>query len=648
MIVSRAFPVMGMACSACSAHVERTLSRIRGVRSASVSLPGRTALVVYDTDTVTPEGLRQAVADAGYDLVIEQDRSAEALERQGFSRLWRRTLLSWLLALAVMGISMGWIPIGGAPSDLLGEREMRDQLSLLLCAAALATCGREFFTRAVRQLRRLSANMDTLVALSTSITFLFSVFNTYWGARVWGARGMEWHTYFDAPAMIISFVLTGRLIEERARNGMAESIRRLMGLQPKQARVVRAGTESMVPIAAIAVGDVLEVRAGEKIPVDGEVEHAESPMTADAAYVDESLISGEPAPVGKRKGSPVLAGTMLEQGRLRFRARQVGTQTVLASIVSTVQQAQASKAPVQRIVDRMSAVFVPTVGALSLLTFLIWWACGGTAALPQAVMSAVAVLVVACPCAMGLATPTALMVGIGQAAKRNILIKDASALESLRTIDALVIDKTGTLTLPNPYIDFTRADQLTPEQREQLKPHAAEAMRRLRGMGVEVHLMSGDRRDATAYWAAQAGIQHWQSGARPQDKENLVRQLQREGKRVAMVGDGINDTQALAQADVSIAIGRGSDVAMDVAQITLMGDDLRHLPVAVGLSRRTVRMIHQNLFWAFVYNLVSIPVAAGALYLFGIHFQLSPMWASLLMALSSVSVVLNSLRLKLA
>lgn len=648
MTVSRTFPVMGMACSACAAHVERTLSQLRGVQSASVSLPGRTAFVVYDSEIISPEELKQAVTNAGYDMVVEQDRSVEALERQSFVRLRRRTLLSWLFALSIMALSMGWIPIGGSSSGLLSERDMCNQLSLLLCAVALATCGRDFYVTTWRQLRHFSANMDTLVALSTSITFLFSAFNTCWGTQTWSAHGIEWHTYFDAPAMIVSFVLTGRLIEERARNGMAESIRHLMGLQPKQARVVKENAVNTVPIAAIAVGDVLEVRAGEKIPVDGEVESAESFMTADAAYVDESLISGEPAPVGKRRGSSVLAGTLLEQGKLRFRARQVGTQTVLASIVSMVQQAQASKAPVQRIVDRMSGVFVPTVGALALLTFLIWWVCGGTAFLPHAIMSAVAVLVVACPCAMGLATPTALMVGIGHAANRNILIKDASALENIRSIDALVIDKTGTLTLPNPNIDFTRADQLALDQREQLKPHAAEAMQKLAEMGVEVHLMSGDRRDATAYWAAQAGIRHWQSGAHPQDKEDLVSTLQREGKRVAMVGDGINDTQALAQADVSIAMGKGSDVAMDVAQVTLMGDDLRRLPEAIELSRRTVKMIHQNLFWAFVYNLVCIPLAAGALYLFGIHFQLTPMWASLLMALSSVSVVLNSLRLKFA
>lgn len=655
MTEKRTFPVLGMACSACSARVEHTLEQLAGMKSVSVSLAGRTALVEYDPDALTPQQIRKAVADAGYDLVIEQDRSAEAIERHEHVRLRRRTLLAWLLAAATMGVGMGWIPLGadaGGSADAcssLAGRDVRNQLSLILCAAALALCGRTFYVAAWRQLRHAAANMDTLVALSTGITFLFSAFNTFWGERAWGSRGVEWHTYFDAPAMIVAFVLTGRLIEERARHGMAESIRRLMGLQPKTARVVRGGETQEVPVAAIAVGDLLEVRAGEKIPVDGTVEWAESFMTPDAAYVDESMLSGEPVPVGKRAGAAAWAGTMPRQGCLRLRALQVGERTALAAIIRTVAEAQASKAPVQRVVDRLSRVFVPAVGGLAALTLAVWVMAGGAALLPQAIMSAVSVLVVACPCAMGLATPTALMVGIGRAAERNILIKDAAALERMRSVRALVIDKTGTLTVPNPQVDFTRADALPLCERERLKPHAAEAMRELQErLGVEVHLMSGDREEAVAYWARQAGIRHWKSGCKPQDKEALVRHLQREGKCVAMAGDGVNDTQALALADVSVAMGRGTDVAMDVAQVTLMGDDLRRLPEAVELSRRTVRMIRQNLFWAFVYNLLCIPLAAGLPYLFGVHFQLTPMWASLLMALSSVSVALNSLRLKFA
>ena len=369
-------------------------------------------------------------------------------------------------------------------------------------------------------------------------------------------------------------------------------------------------------------------------------------MTADTAYVDESMLSGEPNPVAKRQGSTVMAGTIPSQGRLTLRALQIGSNTALAAIISRVQEAQGSKAPVQRIVDKAALIFVPVVGGLSLLTFLLWWLIGGSAALPQALTSAIAVLVIACPCAMGLATPTALMVGIGRAARQQILIKDAAALEQLRRVSAIVIDKTGTLTIPNPNIDFTRADSLPLQQREHLKPHAAEAVSQLHAEGIELHLMSGDRPDAVAHWAAQAGITHWHAQARPSDKQALVSALQGEGKTVAMIGDGINDTQALALADVSIAMGRGTDVAMEAAQLTLMTDDLRAIPRAVSLSRSTVRMIWQNLFWAFIYNIVSIPLAAGALHLVGIHFQITPMWAAALMALSSVSVVLNSLRLR--
>ena len=401
-----------------------------------------------------------------------------------------------------------------------------------------------------------------------------------------------------------------------------------------------------VPISTIQVGDMLEVRAGEKIPVDGVVAWANSFMLEDGAYVDESMISGEPTPALKQKGGKVLAGTVIQQGKLRFRAREIGENTALAHIIRMVQEAQGSKAPVQRVVDKMARIFVPIVGAIALLTFLVWWAIGGNAMLPQAIISAVAVLVVACPCAMGLATPTALMVGIGKAAENNILIKDAAALENIRNIDTLVIDKTGTLTIPNQNIDFTKADNLPLEQRETLKPKAQEAMKELQESDVEVYMMSGDKEEAAKYWAEKAGIKHYQSKVLPADKENLVKKLQSEGHKVAMVGDGINDTQALALADVSIAIGKGTDVAMDVAQMTLMGDDLTRIPEAIKLSRSTVSMIHQNLFWAFIYNIVCIPLAAGVLHIFGIDFQLTPMWASALMACYSVSVILNSLRLK--
>ena len=636
----RTLPVVGLACSACSANVEKKLNSLPGVKSASVNLLARTALVEYDATEISLEKMKSEVNAIGYDLVIESNRSAEAIERRELQLLKQSTLLSWVFAILCMCVSMGWLNLGG--------KAMNNQVALLLALANFVVCGRGFFVKSWQQLRHASANMDTLVALSTGIAFVFSAFNTFWGDAVWSVRGIEWHTYFDASVMIITFVLTGRLLEERAKSETAGSIRQLMGLAPKTARLVEAGEIRDVPIATIAVGDVLEVRAGDKVPVDGIVTQAESFMTEGGAYVDESMITGEPSPALKQKGARVLAGTVVSQGKFRFKAQQIGEQTALAQIIKMVQEAQGSKAPVQRVVDRVARVFVPAVALIALVTFLLWWLVGGNAALPQAILSAVAVLVIACPCAMGLATPTALMVAIGKAAQMNVLIKDAAALESLKTVNAMVIDKTGTLTIPNQNIDFTKADDLPLESRETLKPHAKEAMDELQNMGIEVYMMSGDKDEAARYWAEKAGIKHYRSRVLPQDKENMVRQLQAEGKRVAMVGDGINDTQALALADVGIAMGRGTDVAMDAAQATLMGDDLRRLPQAIRLSRKTTAMIGQNLFWAFIYNVVCIPLAAGVLHLFGINFQITPMWASALMAFSSVSVVLNSLRLKLA
>ena len=645
--MKRTIPVIGMACSVCSANVEKKLRSLKGINSASVSLASRTALVDYNPDIISLEDMKREISNAGYDLVIENDRSVEEINRREFTLLRRRTLASWLFAILTMCFSMGWISHTGS---------FANQICLLLTLANLLYCGKQFYVSAWKQLLHHTANMDSLVALSTLIAFLFSTFNTFFGEMVWGARGIEWHTYFDASVMIITFVLTGRCLEEKAKDSTASSIRQLMGMQPKTARLVTRekieGTNDYkmeeVPISTIQIGDMIEVRAGEKIPVDGVVTQAESFMTADAAYVDEAMISGEPTPAMKKAGDNVLAGTIPSQGKLRMRAKQIGENTALAHIIRMVQEAQGSKAPVQRIVDKAAVVFVPVVAAIAFFTFLVWLIVGGNGALPQAILSAVAVLVIACPCAMGLATPTALMVGIGKAAQKQILIKDASALENLRKVDALVIDKTGTLTIPNPNIDFTRQDQLSLQERESLKPHAKEAMTALRQEGIEVYMMSGDKEEAARYWAQEAGIGNYHSKVLPGDKQALVKTLQQQGKRVAMVGDGINDTQALALADVSIAIGRGTDVAMDVAQITLMGDDLMALPDAVVLSRKTVGMIWQNLFWAFVYNIVCIPLAAGALHIFGIDFQITPMWASGLMACSSLSVVLNSLRLRWA
>lgn len=624
--------VTGMACAGCAANVERRLNQLDGIQSASVNFAARTALVEYDPKVITPAMMKSEIIKAGYDLVIDEGESVEAIERTAYRRLVRKVITSWLLALLTMSLSMNWLDTGSTDSA--------NQLMLVLALANIVYCGNMFYSNTWKQLRHGSANMDTLVAMSTAISFLFSVFNTFWGESFWGSRGIENHTYYDASVMIITFVLTGRMLEERAKKGTASAIRALMGLAPKTAHVVNGNDVDDVPIATLEKGDTIEIRQGEKVPVDGIV-------TTGEAYIDESMITGEPTPAQRKAGDKVFAGTIVKQGCLRFSARQIGAETMLAQIIKMVQEAQGSKAPVQRVVDKIALVFVPTVLCLSAVTFILWYAIGGNAQLPHAVLSAVSVLVIACPCALGLATPTALMVGIGKAARKNILIKDAAALEDIRKIDALVIDKTGTLTTPNKDVDFTKADNLSLEERETLKPHAREAMEALQQEGIEVYMMSGDKDEAARYWADKAGIRHYRSQVMPQDKEDMVRQLQAEGKHVAMVGDGINDTQALAAADVSIAMGKGTDIAMDVAQVTLMGTDLRRIPDAIRLSRATVGMIKQNLFWAFIYNVVCIPLAAGVPYIFGAQWQITPMWASALMAFSSISVVLNSLRLNM-
>lgn len=623
--------VIGMACAGCAANVERRLNELNGISSAAVNFAARTALVEYDPKVITPQMMKEEIIKAGYDLVIDEDESVAAIERHAYSQLIRRMAASWVFAALTMGISMRWMNVGSTSAA--------NQTMLIIALVNIAYCGRVFYVNAWRQLMHKTANMDTLVAMSTLISFLFSVFNTFWGDSFWGSRGIENHTYYDASVMIITFVLTGRVLEERAKSSTASAIRALMGMAPKTAHLINGDSIDEVPIAALGSGDIIEVRAGEKVPVDGSI-------TTGETYIDESMITGEPTPAQRSEGDKVFAGTILKQGTIRFRAEATGDKTMLAQIIRMVQEAQGSKAPVQRVADKIARVFVPAVLCLSLITFILWYAVGGDSQLPRAVLSAVSVLVIACPCALGLATPTALMVGIGRAARNNILIKDATALENMRRIDAIVIDKTGTLTIPNKDVDFTKADSLTLEQRETLKPGAREAMQMLHDEGVEVYMMSGDKEEAAKYWADKAGITHWKSRVMPQDKEDMVRKLQSEGHHVAMVGDGINDTQALAAADVSIAMGKGTDIAIDVAQVTLMGTDLRRLADAIKLSRQTVGMIHQNLFWAFIYNVVCIPLAAGLPYLFGAHWQITPMWASALMAFSSISVVMNSLRLK--
>lgn len=622
--MKKTYAVLGMMCAGCSARVEKTLAETEGVRAVSVNLPGRTALIDFDEHVVTAEQLADAVKKAGYDMVTEEDRNIEAIEQRRQRQLRQRVILSWLFALFCMAVSMRWIEVN--------PQQAANQTMMLIALCNLVYCGREFYVSAWKQLMHRSANMDTLVALSTGISFLYSTYVTFFRT---GDPSGALYTYFDASIMIITFVLTGRWIEERAKNSTASAIRGLMGLQPKTARVSISPTLSHVeeketvevPISALQTGDIIIVRAGEKVPVDGVVIDGK-------ASADESAMTGESELAQKQVGSKVLSGTLLREGELLFKAEQVGKDTVLSNMIRMVQEAQGSKAPVQRLVDKVALVFVPVVGAIAVVTFLLWWWLGGD--IEQAVLSAVSVLVIACPCALGLATPTALMVGIGKAAEKNILIKDATALEQIRRVNAMVVDKTGTVTAPSNLSSGG----------ETLRPYARETVEELHGMGVELYMMSGDKEEKVSHWAHEAGIGHWQSGALPQDKEDLVRRLQREGKIVAMVGDGINDSQALAVADVSIAMGSGTDVAMDVAQVTLMGSDLRRIPEAIRLSRQTVGMIRQNLFWAFIYNIICIPLAAGALR--GVcDFQITPMWAAALMAFSSVSVVLNSLRLKL-
>ena len=608
----KTFAVLGMMCAGCAANVEKRLNSADGVVTVSVNLATRTAIIEYDESVTTPEQLKETLGQIGYDMVIEEDRNVEAIEQSAYRQLRLKVIVSWAFALLVMGISMGYINIG--------TREAENQTMLILALLNIVYCGRQFYVNAWRQLTHGSANMDTLVALSTGISFLYSVFST----------GM---VFFDASVMIITFVLTGRLLEERAKHSTASAIRSLMSLQPKTAHLVVDGTTVDSPISALQKGDTIEVRPGEKIPVDGTV------VGETTACIDESMMTGESVAVEKHRGDKVLAGTIVKDGTIRFRAEEVGQKTVLANMIRMVQEAQGSKAPVQRTVDKIALVFVPVVTALALLTFCGWYFLAG-AELSQAIRSAVSVLVIACPCAMGLATPTALMVGIGKAAEKNILIKDATALEQLCRIDTLITDKTGTITVVE-----NGSRDINPQQAEHLKPNAREAMERLQQMDIVIHMISGDKEERVAAIAREAGITHYRSQVLPQDKENLVKELQAQGRKVAMVGDGINDSQALARADVSIAMGRGTDVAMDVAQVTLMGDDLRRIPEAISLSKRTVGMIHQNLFWAFIYNLVCIPLAAGILKGV-IHFQITPMWASALMAMSSVSVVLNSLRLR--
>lgn len=728
---TKVLPVLEMSCAVCAGNVESTVQALSGVEKASVNFAAGTLTVTYNPSVITLEVMQAAVQAAGYDLIVEAEDSVAMQEekaRMHYKILRRNTIGAWTLSipLALLGMVFMHVPLG-------------NWIMMVLALAIMIFFGRSFYVNGVRHALKGKANMDTLVALSTSIAFLFSLFNTLCPG-FWLGKGLEPHVYYEASGVIIAFVLLGKLMEERAKNSTSSAIKGLMGLQPKTARLVTDGREEEVPISNLLVGNVVSVRPGEKIPVDGT-------LLQGSSSVDESMLSGEPIPVEKNAGDRVLAGTINQKGAFTMEATSVGGTTVLAQIVQMVQSAQGSKAPVQRIVDKISGIFVPVVVLLSFLTFVCWLVIGGESYFSYALLSAVSVLVIACPCALGLATPTALMVGMGKGAEQHILIKDAFALENLCKVDTVVLDKTGTLTEGVPVVtdsywisddNIRYLDVLyTAEQKsehplasailcwleesgakvceaenfesltgrgvriqvegvtywvgsqglldifqagipekvrkqigqwqedgqsvvfygqetrllavlaisDRIKPTSAEAVKELKKQGIEVHLLTGDGVRTAERVAATLDIGYYKAEVMPNDKEEYIISLQQQGKKVAMVGDGINDSQALARADVSIAMGKGTDIAMDVAMVTLITSDLLLLPGAIRLSKQTVRLIYQNLFWAFIYNVIGIPLAAGVLFPIN-GLLLNPMLASAAMAFSSVSVVLNSLRLK--
>jgi len=728
---TKVLPVLEMSCAVCAGNVESTVQALSGVEKASVNFAAGTLTVTYNPSVITLEVMQAAVQAAGYDLIVEAENPVAMQEekaRMHYKILRRNTIGAWTLSipLALLGMVFMHVPFG-------------NWIMMVLALAIMIFFGRSFYVNGVRHALKGKANMDTLVALSTSIAFLFSLFNTLCPG-FWLGKGLEPHVYYEASGVIIAFVLLGKLMEERAKNSTSSAIKGLMGLQPKTARLVTDGREEEVPISNLQVGNVVSVRPGEKIPVDGT-------LLQGSSSVDESMLSGEPIPVEKNAGDRVLAGTINQKGAFTMEATSVGGTTVLAQIVQMVQSAQGSKAPVQRIVDKISGIFVPVVVLLSFLTFVCWLVIGGESYFSYALLSAVSVLVIACPCALGLATPTALMVGMGKGAEQHILIKDAFALENLCKVDTVVLDKTGTLTEGVPVVtdsywisddNIRYLDVLyTAEQKsehplasailcwleesgakvceaenfesltgrgvriqvegvtywvgsqglldifqagipekvrkqigqwqedgqsvvfygqetrllavlaisDRIKPTSAEAVKELKKQGIEVHLLTGDGVRTAERVASTLDIGYYKAEVMPNDKEEYIISLQQQGKKVAMVGDGINDSQALARADVSIAMGKGTDIAMDVAMVTLITSDLLLLPGAIRLSKQTVRLIYQNLFWAFIYNVIGIPLAAGVLFPIN-GLLLNPMLASAAMAFSSVSVVLNSLRLK--
>lgn len=732
-IIRQTFPVLEMTCAACAISIESILKAVDGVDDAGVNFANQDAWIAYDPEITGPEKLKATVQSIGYDIIIVEDRKTEikeAAQLKHYEAIKKRTFWSSVLSLPIVIIGMFFM-----------DMPYGNYIMMVLSMPVVFYFGKSFFITAWKQATHGKANMDTLVALSTGIAWLFSAFNTMF-ADFWHERGIHPHVYFEAAAVVIAFISLGKLLEEKAKSNTSSAIKKLIGLQPNTVTIVLDNNETKeIPVATVQKGDIILVKPGEKIPVDGTI-------ITGSSFVDESMITGEPVPVEKTKGTQVFTGTINQKGSFRFTAEKIGSETFLAQIIKMVEQAQGSKAPVQKLVDKIAGVFVPVVIIISLLTFIIWMIWGGTNAFTYGLMNAVTVLVIACPCALGLATPTAIMVGIGKGAENNILIKDAESLELAHKIKAIVLDKTGTITEGKPELsDILFADEYNKKESasilvaietqsehplaeavvryydnqpmehilldkiesvtgkgvkalyknktyligspammkdnsvqinidwqkrieawqkqsktviifsedaqakiliaitDKIKQSSKLAIDQLREMGIDVYMLTGDNQQTAKAIAEEVGLKNFKAEVMPAEKAAFVEQLQKKGKIVAMVGDGINDSHALANADVSIAMGKGSDIAMDVAKITLITSDLNSIPKAINLSKKTVATIKQNLFWAFIYNIIGIPIAAGILFPIN-GYLLNPMIAGAAMALSSVSVVGNSLRLK--
>ena len=729
MNIKNTYPVLGMSCASCAARVDKTLNGLPGVYQATVNYATAVAQVEYNPEVCSDATLQSAVQDAGYDLLVDTGEDvadkAEEIRLTRYRKIKRRTVAALLLSLPIMIISMFFEDISSLKYVLW-----------ILATPVVFGLGREFYINAWRQLKHGTSNMDTLVAVSTGIAYTFSVFNLLF-PDFWLSRGIEPHIYFEAASVIIAFILLGRLLEERAKQNTSSAIKKLIGLQPKTVIIIVDSDERTVPITAVQKGDTILVKPGERIAVDGMVVTGES-------YVDESMLNGEPVPMHKQSGEKVFAGTINQKGTFRFIADKIGSDTMLAQIIRMVQDAQGSKAPVQKLVDRIARFFVPAIISISMIVFVAWIFLAPTNGFTNGLLAMVTVLIIACPCALGLATPTAIMVGIGKGAEKGILIKDAQSLEIAQKIDTIILDKTGTITAGHPVVveslwengfEHSRkilysleklsehplsdavvdtlqnekeifidkfenvpgkgvkgivgsqtyyagnlsllndnhitiashlqelANKWTQEAKtlvwfadstqaiaaialtDEIKQTSAQAISQLQEMGVEVHMLTGDNAISAQAISRKVGINHYKAGVLPNEKAQFIKDLQANGKKVGMVGDGINDSAALAQANLSIAMGQGSDIAIDTAMATMLSSDLLKIPETIRLSQLTIKTIYQNLFWAFIYNLIGIPIAAGIFYSVN-GFLLNPMWASAAMAFSSVSVVLNSLRLK--